>query len=123
PGRGATGTRPPRRRTRRPAAGPPRSAGSRRPGDGSGRTAVKGAGDVVGEVAADPPGPRPENCSSPVSRTGGARDGRLGRTGGPVRGPAALELPHREGGQQRARGTEEDPGQRIGQPVRPAVGP
>src|SRR6185437_8719702 len=118
PGRGATGTRPPTRRTRRPAGGPPRSAGSRLPGDGSGRT----AGQRAGEAGGDPPGPRPGGCSWPVSRPDGTREGWMGRTGRPMRGPAALELAHREGGQQRARGAEEDPGEGIGQPVRPEIG-
>ena len=45
----------------------------------------------------------------------------MGRTRGPMRGPATLELAHGEGGQQRARGAEEDAGEGIGQPVRPRV--
>jgi hypothetical protein len=56
-----------------------------------------------------------------VTATGGVPDGCMGGTTWAFRVPAALEHSHRECGQQRARGAEEDAGDGVGQPVRPEV--
>ena len=83
PGRAATGARPTRRRASRRAGGPPRSAGSRLPGDGTGRRqeVFRRGGD-----------------RRAFHRRGRGPDGRMGRTAWLFRGPAALERGHGERG-------------------------